>query len=835
MGASRDIVLRDEPFCSTGIISMESYVKRGQGILWQNRSSCKLHYETSQKTLSEIIIPKAKQLKIPHRMYYPDGGKVHRLVQGENALVLVSGSTLDNFHGKVNFQELIRDACIPAARTIPKQDAVRRNSGPTVGLASSQGTTRCTINDAFAQPGFVDGTQRYSHIFGIIWETTKSLLVSLGLSSFLPPSPNKASSMQRFYNDRCASLSPGNMYLSLSFKVYLHRPDNEYNHKGHFNSHRDKMNPHYESSNDIFFTAWDTWFEPLLNLNVTGTIIACGRRSQEELYARMMKIGRASEEIFRRANRLPLSQTTITQEMLCPPETEFIVRGCHLLQIHALTPNEYIYALSKLLGGRVGLSAFLATEIILAFHQTSNNSLRFHRFMNNLIQSVEVNRDLRVLGTLTIIEAFQQYCYKIYGSFDGLANRQGVQEGAVRHQATSNCPVSHYANMLSLQSLVMALQVAENGTCVGARYKSLVANIKANVIGLGELKAQKSVATFASLGLYIHPAFLCFFSTGAGQQLKNLKDDPAFGGFARPDEVVQLRTHILSKQTQLLPMQADEHICTLSGKRNTSVGEVYYQKVSIFNAVREVTGRVGIYRFSYARKVNETAPRINFNYHVQGNHYVPAWVSCGKDQPPPCNAMVSLCSTVNSKHSNTCKLQSNTTLSFLQSRLITPGDFQPLLLNGHYVVVLNLLHEAAKYIGCDVAVLSSSIQMARAERGQGYAARVCLGRLSASASYTSRAGAEAFHDSFELAKSAMYLSLLLTVEVEGKEKWMTKFFTRDKKCSKGFLLLVPRSSDSDAFCSVVAFIYRQDNVTKCCILDKHGTADFPFTMENRIV
>ena len=170
------------------------------------------------------------------------------------------------------------------------------------------------------------------------------------------------------------------------------------------------------------------------------------------------------------------------------------------------------------------------------------------------------------------------------------------------------------------------------------------------------------------------------------------------------------------------------------------------------------------------------------------------------------------------------------TLSFLQSWLITPGDFQSLLLNGQYVVVLNLLLEVAKYIGCEVPAISSSIQMARAARGQGYAARVCLGRLSTSASYTScTVVAEPFYESVEWAKTAMYLNLLLTVEVQGKEKWPTKFFTHHKKCSKGFLLLVPRSSDCDAFCSVVAFIYRQDNVTKCCLLDKHGTAGgFPF-------
>ena len=96
-----------------------------------------------------------------------------------------------------------------------------------------------------------------------------------------------------------------------------------------------------------------------------------------------------------RSQALPISQRKIHPDMLCPPELEFTTKGCHLLQIHALTPNEYIYQLSRLIGGEWGLSAFLATEIVVGFHQTSNNALRFHRFIGKLLLSVERYRDLR--------------------------------------------------------------------------------------------------------------------------------------------------------------------------------------------------------------------------------------------------------------------------------------------------------------------------------------------------------------------------------------------------------------------------------------------------------
>ena len=126
-------------------------------------------------------MPKARRLGIRHYLFYPDGGKVHKVLSGDNAFVIISGGTFADFHDTVCFCDLICDACIRAPHTVRLQDGVRRNSGPSVGLASSQGTHR-SANDAFAIPTFLVGTQRYSKVFGHISETTKSLLFSMGLS-----------------------------------------------------------------------------------------------------------------------------------------------------------------------------------------------------------------------------------------------------------------------------------------------------------------------------------------------------------------------------------------------------------------------------------------------------------------------------------------------------------------------------------------------------------------------------------------------------------------------------------------------------------------------------
>ncbi len=81
----------------------------------------------------------------------------------------------------------------------------------------------------------------------------------------LPPFGRFANPKQLSYQKRCDELCFGNLYLAMSFKIYVHLPEDVANHKRHFKSHRDVHNPAPSSPNDIFFTAWDTWFEPLLN------------------------------------------------------------------------------------------------------------------------------------------------------------------------------------------------------------------------------------------------------------------------------------------------------------------------------------------------------------------------------------------------------------------------------------------------------------------------------------------------------------------------------------------------------------------------------------------
>ena len=182
--------------------------------------------------------------------------------------------------------------------------------------------------------------------------------------------------------------------------------------------------------------------------------------------------------------------------------------------------------------------------------------------MEQLLSSVKKTGDLCFLGPRNVIEAYQQYCFKVFGSWDGLTDRNGVDEGVVCHQSSASCPMSHYANFGSLQTLVTQLETAGLGPCNNAQYGTLLQNMKKYVIGLGDLKAQKAVMNFASLGLFIDENFMCFFNTGSTQQLKNLKEPPF--NFRRQDQVTQLQRTLMIRQPHLLPMQADEYICSLS-------------------------------------------------------------------------------------------------------------------------------------------------------------------------------------------------------------------------------------------------------------------------------
>jgi len=268
-----------------------------------------------------------------------------------------------------------------------------------------------------------------------------------------------------------------------------------------------------------------------------------------------------------------------------------------------------------------------------------------------VLENVEKDGDLRFLGTHNLVENFQRYCFDTYGGFEGVTNRDGLKEGAVRHQCCVSSPIGHHANSCAMRSFSQILLSYGRGKCNNAQYKSMIGDIKEKVLGFGDLKSQKAVINCASLGLFLPKSFLGFFLTGSTQQLKNLREPPFC--FQRADEVVQLRRNLVTKQN-ILPMQADEYICSLSSK-DRGGGKIYYKDHSIYSAKKLINGEVGVERLCHNRKVVEDAPELQFNYSTEqpGNHYVPQWA---KLEEPIGNTLVALSSASNMEHLNISRL-----------------------------------------------------------------------------------------------------------------------------------------------------------------------------------
>ena len=139
--------------------------------------------------------------------------------------------------------------------------------------------------------------------------------------------------------------------------------------------------------------------------------------------------------------------------------------------------------------------------------------------------------------------------------------------------------------------------------------------------------------TCSSIGLYLPCNVMAFLETGCLQQLKNLKVAQFF--FERADQVVQLRKHFMVTRPELLAVQADEMIRSLSSEKPVSPTiQLVLRKHPPYAARCEMDGRIVVLRYCSRQKRVSKAPAIVFNYGVNRNHYIPQWVSSASDRYP---------------------------------------------------------------------------------------------------------------------------------------------------------------------------------------------------------
>ena len=126
---------------------------------------------------------------------------------------------------------------------------------------------------------------------------------------------------------------------------------------------------------------------------------------------------------------------------------------------------------------------------------------------------------------------------------------------------------------------------------------------------------------------------MAFLETGCLQQLKNLKVAQFL--FERANQVVQLRKHFMVRRPELLAVQADEMIRSLSSEKPVSPRiQLVLRKHPPYAARREMDRSIVVLRYCSRQKRESKASAIVFNYGVNRNHYIPQWVSSVSDRYP---------------------------------------------------------------------------------------------------------------------------------------------------------------------------------------------------------
>ena len=212
---------------------------------------------------------------------------------------------------------------------------------------------------------------------------------------------------------------------------------------------------------------------------------------------------------------------------------------------------------------------------------------------------------------------------------------------------------------------------------------------------------------------------------------------------------------------------------------------------------------------------------------------------------------MALSSTANLEHSVTRRSgkrkKESSVFEFLPDWLIEAKDFQEILNGGHYVVVTDVMAEAAEYVDCTVSEFSKTLGILRGKHGAGCTASIHLdcfrttsehpkfGPNQLSSYDDSRIPLfgyygldKGYYISSQWAKLAILIHVLVNVELVGKGHWSNKHFQRTD--STGFLMLVPL----DNVYRVAAFLYteKEDNKEqmsiKCSLIKDMGKANDPF-------
>ena len=215
---------------------------------------------------------------------------------------------------------------------------------------------------------------------------------------------------------------------------------------------------------------------------------------------------------------------------------------------------------------------------------------------------LEDTGDLGIPIDSSFLQEFEHFLFVTYGGWNGNTDAQGRIEGAMRTQPCTGHPQTDWAQD---SALIFWLRIT---TDMSDRFRSrsptemdhgrFVGDIKSNMIGLGDLFAQKLIFADAALGMTLPVSCFQNCLPGSVQHMKVLKQRPYL--FQRSDQVRQLVTSI-SVKAGLVREVAEEVVC-LTLKSDKSLGmfqEVSIKECDLFSATFDHLHRIQIQRLDY--------------------------------------------------------------------------------------------------------------------------------------------------------------------------------------------------------------------------------------------
>ena len=624
--------------------------RRGvKGMALRNRLDVCSHYEIDGANLDRFQRDATQKGILP--VYHPADGKVKMVSHDGHHLFLCNGGDFRGILEDMDLRSVLDDLSHKSdPGMVPKKNK-RGNRGPSLIYTGSQSTERA-ITSQFAVPNLSCGSRRYAPLYVKITKAIRLMSAHRLVEDqeCFPKSFPVSDEMPDRQMEWGGRVIDGNCIESCSLLIYY--SDHSFSTDG-----CDKLKPHVDRGNgimkgwDVLATFWEEFFCADIGRWILFVVSATTRRSIEDYNDRKKCIGFATDEILRRYASHPDCQRNVVAKTLCPRSTS----GDHrVMPIHFDTlvflsiPLWHIHRMRGYWSTRgQEMSLFLAQEMLLGFFK-SNNPLRYHRFADKVYRETVASGCLAIPSKSTFMHELETYLFTTFGGWNGTTNARGVVEGSMRFQTTTNSPQSDWAQDKALifwnhYSRDLATRFGVKGP-TEKDHTTAIRAMKNEVIGVGDLLAQKIIFADATLGLTLPLTFLANCTPGSSQHFKVLKQCPF--NFKQAEQVKQLVTSI-SVKGHMVRQKAEEAIC-LTLKSNKSLemyAETSVKHCDLFSSAVDREHRLSVSRLDFETKRHGPVERGGFTV-SPGSHYYPKWAKY-KDPSKYCTNNVRMTSRTN--------------------------------------------------------------------------------------------------------------------------------------------------------------------------------------------